>query len=188
MSEAGAGHALAQAAFVQEIAFQAPELAVEEVGGYFDQAHDHIGANRGIGVLDAFFEGLVIRARRAVELAKAQCVRVVGCPFLDVAVAHEVTVVFEQLLLAGLGDTSELDFRFLGSAAGFAAFEDVLFAGTGGLHHLVVGAGSPVDKAVAEVYRGVKDDEGLVVGEQLLVAAMRRDEALRNRKLLLGRT
>jgi hypothetical protein len=53
---------------------------------------------------------------------------------------------------------------------------------------LVVGAGSPVDKAVAEVYRGVKDDEGLVVGEQLLVAAMRRDEALRNRKLLLGRT
>ena len=36
MDEAGAGHALAQAAFVQEIAFQAAELAVEQVGGDFD--------------------------------------------------------------------------------------------------------------------------------------------------------
>ena len=106
----------------------------------------------------------------------------VGWPFLDPAVAHEVTVIFEQFLLAGLGDTRELDFRFLGGAAGFAAFEDVLFAGTGGLHHLVVGAGSPVYKAVAEIDRGVKDDEGLVVGEQFLVAAMRRDEALGARK------
>ena len=67
MGEAGAGHALAQAAFVQEIALQAAELAAEEVGGDFDQAHDDVGANRGIGVLDAFLEGLVIGAGRAVE-------------------------------------------------------------------------------------------------------------------------
>ena len=94
MGEAGAGHALAQAAFVQEIAFQAAELAVEQVGGDFDEAHDHIGANRGIGVLDAFFEGLVIRARRTVELAKTHGVTVVGWPFFDSAVAHEITVIF----------------------------------------------------------------------------------------------
>jgi hypothetical protein len=65
------------------------------------------------------------------------------------------------------------------------AFEDVLFAGTRGLHHLVVSAGSPVYKAVAEVDRGVEDDEGLVVGEEFLVAAMRRDEALGNGELFL---
>ena len=64
MREAGAGHALAQAAFVQEIALQAAELAVEQVGGNFDQAHDHIGANRGVGVLDAFLRSLVAAMRR----------------------------------------------------------------------------------------------------------------------------
>ena len=83
--EAGAGHAFAQAAFFEEILLQPPELPVEEVVGHFNQTHNHIGANGGVGVFDAFLEGFVIRAGSAVELAEAEGVAVVGCPFLDAA-------------------------------------------------------------------------------------------------------
>jgi hypothetical protein len=41
----GASHAFAQAAFFQEILFQAAELPVEQVVGHFDQTHNHIGAD-----------------------------------------------------------------------------------------------------------------------------------------------
>ena len=41
--EAGAGHALAQAALVQEILFQSAELLVEQVVGLVDQADGDVG-------------------------------------------------------------------------------------------------------------------------------------------------
>ena len=80
VGQPGARHALAQAAFFEEILFQAAELLVEQVVGHFDQTHNHIGADGGVGMLDAFLEGLKIRAGRAVEPAQAQGVTVVGYP------------------------------------------------------------------------------------------------------------
>ena len=76
--QTGAGHALAQAAFFEKILFQSAELLVEQVVGHFDQTQNHIGADGGVGVLDAFLEGLVVRAGRAVEPAQALGVTVVG--------------------------------------------------------------------------------------------------------------
>jgi hypothetical protein len=117
---------------------------------------------------------------------------VVGRPLLDFAGAHEIAVVFEQFFLAGAGHVGELEFGFLGCAAGLAAFQDVLFAGTGGLHHLVVGAGTLVYETVAEMEGGLVNHQCFVVGEELLVAAVGRDEALtvgwrKGRKGLQGR-
>ncbi len=66
--EAGAGHAFAQAAFVQEILFQPSELLVEQVVGPVIRPDHHVGADGRVGVLDAFLEGLVIGAGGAVEL------------------------------------------------------------------------------------------------------------------------
>jgi hypothetical protein len=176
--EAGAGHALTQAAFFQKIPLQPAELLVEQVARHLDQTHNDVGADRGVGVLNAFLEGLVIRAGCTVEPAEAEGITVVGRPFLDTAGTHEIAVVFDQLFLAGTGHVGKLDFGFLGCTAELAAFEDVLLAGAGGLHHLVVRAGFFVYETVAEMERGLKNHEGFVVGEQLLVASVRWDESV----------
>lgn len=109
-SLAGAGHAFAEAAFPEEIQFQAPELLVEQVAGDFDQTRDNVGANGRIGMLDGLLEGLLICAGCAVESAQAPGVGVVGCLLLDATVAHEVAEIFQKFLLAGLSDAGELDF------------------------------------------------------------------------------
>jgi hypothetical protein len=54
ISQAGAGHGLAQAALLHEGLFQGFELAVEEEIGHFDEANDDIGADGRVGVFDAF--------------------------------------------------------------------------------------------------------------------------------------
>ena len=43
LGEAGAGHAFAEAAFLQEILFEPPELLVEQVVGLVDQANKNVG-------------------------------------------------------------------------------------------------------------------------------------------------
>ena len=95
-----------------------------------------------------------------------------------VAGAEEVAVVFEEFLEAGAGYVGEFEFGFLGSAAGLAAFEDILFAGAGGLHHLVAGAGASVDEAVAETHCAVEDDARFLEREEVFVTAVGRGEAL----------
>jgi hypothetical protein len=92
--------------------------------------------------------------------------------------AQEVAVVFEKFFGAGAGDLGQLEFGFLGGAAGLAAFKDILFAGTGRLYHLVTGARSLVNKAVAETHRAVEDDAGLLKGEKIFVTTMRWCETL----------
>jgi len=88
-----------------------------------------------------------------------------------------------------------LKLGFFGGAAGLAAFEDVLFTRPGGLHHPVKGAGFPVYESVAEILRGLKHPQRFLVGEQILVSAVRRNEATwdifrkgrKGRKRLKGR-
>jgi hypothetical protein len=49
-----------------------------------------------------------------------------------------------------------------------------------------MGAAAPVDEAVAEIDCGVVDDLRFLVGEEFLVTAMRRDEALSHGEFLYG--
>jgi hypothetical protein len=83
-----------------------------------------------------------------------------------------------EVLETGPGDVGEFEFGFFGGAAGLAPFENVLFAGAGGLHHLVPGAGTPVDKAITETHRAVENDSGLLKREKVFIASVRRREAL----------
>jgi len=46
--EARAGHALAEAALLEEICFQAAELPIKEVVGLVNQADENVGDNCGV--------------------------------------------------------------------------------------------------------------------------------------------
>lgn len=175
-SQAGASHAFAQAAFLQEILFQARNLPVEQITRHLDQADDDIGADGGVGVFDAFAKCFVVGAGLAVEVAQAARVGMVRCPFGEATRAEEIAVILEEFFEAGAGYVRELDLGFLGSARGLAAFDDVLLARAGGLDHLVVGAVALGEEAVAEMDRGVIDNLGFLVGEEVFVAAVRGNE------------
>ena len=88
-----------------------------------------------------------------------------------------IAVVAQEFLKTSASDAGEFQFAFLGRAGNLAAFGDVFVAAARGLHHLVVHAGALVYEAVAEADGGIVDDLGFPVGEELLVAAMRRNEA-----------
>ena len=84
---------------------------------------------------------------------------------------------FEQEFFeAGAGHVDKFDLRFLRCSAGHATFENILFAGTRGLDHLVQGAVAFIKEAVAEAHRAVVHDSGLAEGQQILIASMRRNE------------
>jgi hypothetical protein len=91
--EAGSRHSLAQAAFLDEGILEVPELAGEQVGGHADQANDHIGRDRRVGVLDAFAECLVGRTRDLVQLAEPERVGMLRGPLLKAARPQEIPVV-----------------------------------------------------------------------------------------------
>lgn len=61
--QSGAGHALAQAAFLDKRLLELPELAIKQVGGHLDQADNYIGSNGRIMMLNAFAKGIVVGAR-----------------------------------------------------------------------------------------------------------------------------
>ena len=186
LGQAGAGHALAQAALIEEIPFLTAEQLIEQVAGDFDQTHEDVGADGRVGMLDAFAKGLIICAACSVQAAEALGVAVVRLPFRNVPVAHEIAVVFEQFLLAGARHIGELDLSLFGSAGGLATLEDVLFPGAGRLDHLVVGAVALLQEAVTEIARAVIDHQGLLVAEKVFVTTVGRDEALEVLWLIRG--
>lgn len=176
-SEAGAGHALAETAGLQEFLFQFPELLVERVVGLMDQADGDVGHGfRGAALNERTIVLIALLVARA-ELADLQGFAVVWRPFAVVALAEVVFVVAEEFFQAGSSHAGEFDLAFLGRSRHLAAFGDILVAAARGLHHLVVGAGFSVNEAVAEADRGIVNDLGFSVGEKVIVAAMRRDEA-----------
>src|SRR6185437_4687715 len=170
-------HAFAKSAFLQEISFQPAKLLVWQIAGYLDESRNDIDANRGIRMLNTLLECIVIRARCPVQPAQAAGVPMLFVPFFNAALAHKVTIIFEQFLLAGTRNSGELDFGFLGSPAGLAAFQNVLFAGTRSLNHLIVSPGFFANKPAAIINSGLKYNQRFVVGQERLVSSVWRDEA-----------
>ena len=76
--------------------------------------------------------------------------RVVRVPQREGALAQVVFVVEAEFFEAGAGDVGELELGLFGSAAGLAAFGDVLHAAARGLDHLVVGAAARGDIPLAK--------------------------------------
>ena len=176
--EAGACHAFAQAAFPDKGRLQLADLLVEKIIRELNQADHYVGGYGRVGVFDALLEGFVIGAWCAVELSEPFAVGVISLPLIQVASPDEIAVVFKEFLQAGPGDIGEFDFGFLRGAGSVAAFQNVLFARAGSLDHLIMGAGVLVHEAVAEPHCAIIDDAGFLKGDEVFVAAMRRDKAV----------
>lgn len=171
-------HGFPKTALLNESLLQSPDLLIQEIVDHFDQSYDHVCTDSRVRMLAAFLEGLIVRAGRAVELAEALRMGMIEHPLLQTARAKKIAIVFHQLLLASARHVDSLEFQFLGGAGNLAAFHNVLLAGASRLHHLVMGLVAPVDETLAEVDRGVKNDHGLLIGQKLLIATVRRDESI----------
>lgn len=127
MLQAGLGHALADAALLDEVLFQAAALLVEQVIGLVDQADGEVCQNLGRASLHEGPVGLVGLTGRATEFANKKGFLAVLVPKGVVADAEVVLVVKQEFLQAGPRDIDELDLGFGGGDRGLAALGDVLF-------------------------------------------------------------
>ena len=103
---------------------------------------------------------------------------VVFGPFGKTPCAQKVTVVGQQFFETGPSHIGQLDLHFLGSAGGHAALDDVLFAGTRRLNHLIHRAVALVEQVGTKLHGGVIDNLGLLESQKVLVSAMGRNELL----------
>lgn len=174
--EAGLGHVFAEAAFFDKVFFEAANLLVEKVVGLVNEANGDVGDDFGRAGFDVGFVGLVGFVFLAAEFADVEGFFVFFFPDTVASCAEVVAVVFEEFFEAGSGYVGELDFGFGGGDGGFAAFEDVLFAGTGSLDHLVDGSVGFGEVLLCEVVGEVVDDFRFAVREKFPVVAVRVKE------------
>lgn len=174
--EAGLGHSLADAAVFDEVFFEAAALLVEEVVGLVNEADDDVREDFGRAGVHERAIGLVRFIGRTAQFADVEGFFGVLVPESMVADAEVVLVVEEQFLKAGAGDIDQTQLHLGGGDGGFGAFADVLFSGTGALHHLVNGAVSAPIELFAEAEGEVEDGLRLAEGEQIFVVAALRKE------------
>jgi hypothetical protein len=175
--EAGVGHTFAKAAIGEEVFLQAGKLSVHESVGLVDEADGNVRKDGGrTGVEDNAVEFESLRGFAA-EASDVEGLAGVFVPNGKVAGAKVVEIVVEEFLQAGAGDAGELDLGLFGSAPGFAAFENILFARTSGLDHLVDGTVAFPEEFVSEPEGEVVDDFGLLEGEEGARVSARRDNA-----------
>ncbi|MHB8522507.1 MAG: hypothetical protein ACYDH9_17360 [Limisphaerales bacterium] len=80
---------------------QGLELPVQQVARHLDQTQNDVGADGWVGVFNAFPEGVVVRARDAVEPAEALGVGMLRCPFGQAARAQEIALIVQEFLQGG---------------------------------------------------------------------------------------
>src|SRR5207247_10115973 len=114
------GHALADAAILEEVLLQAAKLLIEEIVRLVDQADSDVGDDLGGTRFTEGTKGLVGHAGLAAELADKCCFFGILRPELEVSDAEEISVINQELLKAGAGNVGELDFGLLRRAGGFA--------------------------------------------------------------------
>lgn len=182
--QAGLGHALADAAFFDEVFFQSAALLVEEVVGLMDEADGDVGEDFRRAGVHVSPIGLIRFLRRAAELADVESFFGVFVPQGMIADAKVVLIIEEKLLQAGAGDVGELELHLSRSDGGFAGFGDVLLPRAGGLHHLIHGAVSAPEMLFAKAESEVVDDLRLPIGEKVLIVASLRKET---RRVFFGR-
>ncbi len=87
-----------------------------------------------------------------------------------------IFVVLKEFFKTGSGNAYEFELSFFGGAGGLAGFSDILFAGTGGLIHLIAGAGLGIDVAFGEDNGKIVNYDSGLVGEKLAVSAVGRND------------
>lgn len=171
------GHAFAEAALLDEFLFEAADLLVEEVVGLVEEADCDVGNDFGGAGFAEGAVGLIGDGGGLGEFAGVGGFFGVFGPEGVGPGAEVVFVVDEEFFEAGAGDVGEFDFGFGGGSRGFAAFRDVLLAGSCGLDHLVDGAVASREEAVAEVVGEVVDDLGFLKGDEVVVVTAGWEEA-----------
>jgi len=175
--EAGFGHALAEAAGLEEVGLKAADVLVKEIVGLVKQAEGNVGDDFGGAGFDERLIGRIGRMGLISQGPDVACFLGFLFPEAELPDPEVVLIVDEQFLQTGAGDVGELDLHLGRGLGGFAAFGDVLFAGPGGLDHLVYGAVSFLEKAAAEVEGDIVADFGFLVGEEVLVVSAGREES-----------
>ena len=112
--ESGAGHALAEAALLEEGLFQMAELLVEEVVGLVDQTDGDVGDGLRWTGFDELAVKFVALGLFAAKTADILCLARVLVPDRVVANSQEIAVVGEQFFETGTANAGEFDFGFLG--------------------------------------------------------------------------
>lgn len=170
--EARGVKALAVATFGHKLPLQTPQLVVEEIVRLVDQADDGVGHNRWVFMGEPCAIGHQIGGSVASDSAHLQCARVVLCPLLVPALAKEILVVEEKLVQTCPRHIHEPQFRLARCRGSAAPLGDVLAAASRRLHHLVMGARTLGDEAVAEGDRRVIDNLRHLKRTQVAVSAV----------------
>ena len=163
---------------MDEVFLETAEVLVEEVVGLVKEADGDVGDDFGGAAVHKRPIGLIGRIGPISKLPDVEGFFGVFLPHGVATHAEVVLVVDEKFLQTRTGDVGEFDFGFGGRLSGFAAFGDVLFAGPGGLDHLVDGAVSLYKEAVAEVESEIESDFGFLVGEEILVVSARGEKGV----------
>lgn len=130
--------------------------------------------------------GLIGRIVVAAEFADEEGLLGIFCPEFVAAGSEEIAVIFEEFFKVRPGDVGQLDLGLAGGPARLAAFQDILLSGTGGLDHLVVGAGTAVDELIAKEYGRIVNDAGFLERQQVLIAAVWGNEAIAHAGIIAG--
>ena len=123
-----------------------------------NQADQSVGGDFGRNSLDIGPLGRIGPIARICELSNLLRLWMILLPKRQLALPQKVLIVEQQLFQAGAGHADQFQFEFFGCAGGHAAFGNVLLAAAGGLHHLIMGAGTATDPAITKYYGSVIND------------------------------
>src|SRR5438477_9887522 len=123
---------------------------------------------------------IVLEALRRFAAKLADVSRFLGIlvPYGQVADAEVVSVVVKELLKARACHIGELYLGFLRRERGFTALQNVLFARTGSLDHLVDGAVTLRKKSVGKAEGDVINHLRLLEGEKCLIIPAWRQQSI----------
>ena len=170
----------------EEVLFEAADELIEEIVCLVNQADYYVGDGFGRASFEIGPKGLIGRIVVAAEFADEEGLLRIFRPEFVAAGSEEIAVIFEEFFKAGPGDVGQLDLGLAGGSARLAAFQDILFSGTSGLDHLVVGSGTAVDELIAKEDRRIVNDAGFLERQQVLIAAVWRNEAVAHAGIIAG--
>ena len=107
-------------------------------------------------------------------------VTLVAClPQFQLMVGQVILIVFQQFLMAGLGDIEQFDLGLLAGSRCRCSLHDILLTRTGSLYHLIHRPiSTTVQKMLAEIISHITDALRLPVHYQVIVAAILRQKLI----------
>ncbi len=162
------------------------DLLVNQIIGLMNQTERDVGDHGRRAALHK--PAIVLEALRrfAAKLADISRFLRILVPYGQVADAEVIPVVVKELLKARASHIGQLYLGFLGRERGFTALQNVLFARTGSLDHLVDGPVTLRKKFVSKTERDVISHLGFLEGEKGLIIPARRQQSIRIIQRLLG--